>query len=330
MKAAAVVRAEAGVRICRTGSVRGNRVCAIMMPLGTAPCATPGAGILLLAALTFPGIVQSQPKAAYLGAAACGKCHPAELAKQSGSAHARSLFPAAQHPLAGSFAPDGELVRPPRYHFQFRRSGGRLTLHAFDGRDSIDLPIDWAFGAGEQAVTFVSRLDAEWYLEHYFTYYAAIGALAPTPGQTGLRSDTLTLAMGLKYRAAEPVSGIVKCFQCHSTGPPVADPADQIQPAELGVRCEACHGPGAPHAEAASQGRIQDARRFIRNPARMSAADLNQFCGECHRAPEGGPAVNHYKAWDVRYQPVYFAQSSCFVKSKGRLSCLTCHNPHEE
>jgi predicted CXXCH cytochrome family protein len=61
----------------------------------------------------------------------------------------------------------------------------------------------------------------------------------------------------------------------------------------------------------------------------MRAAEVNRLCGECHRAPGAGPEPNMAKAWTVRFQPVYLAQSRCLQKSGGALSCITCHDPHE-
>lgn len=277
---------------------------------------------LLRVWLLLPAALTAQ-NASYVGAETCGKCHAAQFSGQSASAHAHALARAAQHPLAGSFVPGQELLRPPRFHFQFRRTGTELRVAVSDGKDTSDVPIEWAFGSGEQAVTFVSRLDSNWYLEHYFTYYSAIRALAPTPGHEGYRSNTLALARGVLYRSVDPISGVVKCFECHSTGPPGIGAGQEIHPAELGVRCEACHGPGSLHAKAAGQ-------RLIQNPGRMSASEINQLCGKCHRAPQDGPLNDSNKAWNVRHQPIYLSRSSCFLKSKGALSCLTCHDLHRE
>jgi Cytochrome c554 and c-prime len=290
----------------------------------------PGSRIMLCFALFVWGSELSAQSNSYVGALACGKCHAARLAGQSASAHAHALSLAAQHPMAAYFAPETELVRPPRFHFHFRRVGTELHVTVSDGGETSDLPIEWAFGAGNQAVTFVTRLDADWYLEHYFTYYSAIRGLAPTPGHQGYRSNTLALARGVGYRSVDPVSGIVKCFECHSTGPPHIGANREIQPAELGVRCEACHGPGKLHVGAASAGQLEQAKKLIQNPRRMSASGINQFCGNCHRAPQDGPLSNADKAWNVRHQPIYLAQSACFLKSKGTLSCLTCHDMHQE
>ncbi|MGE0406884.1 MAG: multiheme c-type cytochrome, partial [Candidatus Korobacteraceae bacterium] len=270
----------------------------------------------------------SQEAPAYVGANTCGICHPTQLSVQSLSAHAHSISPAAEHPLAGAFAPVEELIRPPRYHYQFQRDGNELRVRISDPKESVEVPLDWAFGAGEQAVTFVSRLNEDWYLEHYFSYYAATGKLGPTPGHMGMRSNTLELAMGLQYRSLDPAVGILQCFQCHSTAPPIVGHENSIRPAELGVRCEACHGPGSLHVQAVSGGDMAKVRAQILNPRRMSASDLNQLCGRCHRAPIGGPEVDFRNAWNVRHQPIYLSRSDCFLKSKGSLSCLTCHDAH--
>ncbi len=45
--------------------------------------------------------------------------------------------------------------------------------------------------------------------------------------------------------------------------------------------------------------------------------------------PAEGVATNFDNPWNVRHQPVYFSQSKCFLQSGGKLSCNTCHNPHE-
>jgi hypothetical protein len=61
----------------------------------------------------------------------------------------------------------------------------------------------------------------------------------------------------------------------------------------------------------------------------MSAAGINDLCGACHRMPAPpGVATDWSEPWNVRHQPVYLAESECFNRSRGKLSCLTCHDPH--
>jgi hypothetical protein len=280
--------------------------------------------LLTCAAAADPPIDAGQR---YVGAASCALCHRTEAEQQSTSAHAHALSPA--NGRLQLFRAEADLFRPPRYRFRFLTDDGRLRVAISDSNDTLELPIEWAFGAGKQATTFVGRLDSDRYLEHYFSYYAASSSFGATPGQIGYPSNTLSLASGLTYPTVDPVIGIVKCFECHSTGTPVIGSGNEIAPLELGVRCEACHGPGGRHVDAVVQGRTTIARTLIRNPTRLSGERMNQVCGKCHRTLNPNTTFDWNKPWNVRQQPVYLSQSACFLKSKGKLSCLTCHSPHQ-
>ncbi len=175
-------------------------------------------------------------------------------------------------------------------------------------------PGDWAFGAGDQAITFVTRVDAEHYREEAQSWYRRLNGYASTPGARS--------AAGTPYRIFDPSGNILRCFSCHSTGPISLAPDDAIVPLELGVRCEVCHGPGAAHAR-------DPAQAHPTNPGRLAADKLNDFCGACHRMPLGAAeTVDFRDPWNVRHQPPTLAASACFRKSNGRLTCLTCHSPH--
>lgn len=129
---------------------------------------------------------------------------------------------------------------------------------------------------------------------------------------------------GVAYKTFAPEANILRCFRCHSTGALGISESRAIVPAEQGVHCEACHGAGAAHAAKPSHDNIT-------NPKRRTAAELNDLCGQCHRMPPArGVTTNFENPWNVRHQPVYFSQSACFLKSGGKLSCLGCHNPHED
>ena len=262
----------------------------------------------------------------YAGAAACASCHPAQALRQASTGHALALRRTADHPLAAAFFREYKQTRPPDFQFEFR-AGPAVRISRLS--NAVEVPIDWAFGAGSQAVTFVSRVDARHYVELFFSYYRVLDKLAPTPGQQDLQPNGLAEAAGLYYRTRDPQTGIDGCFTCHSTGPIQFDATQAIQPAEEGVRCEACHGPGERHAAAAKAGNA-GAARLIDNPARWTADRQLNFCGRCHRPPAAnGAQIDFSYAWNVRHQPVYLARSACFRQSNGALSCITCHQPHE-
>jgi hypothetical protein len=215
---------------------------------------------------------------AFVSSKACAPCHSEIYQAQSGTAHSRALAAA-----------------------------------------SVDAPVraDWAFGAGAQAVTYVSRIDEDSYLEHPLSFYSKSKTLGRTPGhQEG--------SSGVRYRMFAPDAAILRCFGCHSTGTLQLQPSRTIRPYEAGVRCESCHGPGEAHVRAPSKANIS-------NPRLLSGAEMNEDCGTCHRMPPAaGVATNWENAWNVRHQPVYLSQSRCFLESNGRLRCTSCHDPHRD
>jgi len=219
--------------------------------------------------------------------------------------------------MAGTFR-SGPILRRGQYQFQFLD----FELRAVDPVNSMQIPLEWAFGAGSQAVTFVTRVEAGWYVELAYSYYPALPGFALTPGHAERQPKGLEEAVGLVYKAEDPESGIKGCFECHSTGPVGTRTDGALEPLQAGVQCEACHGPGSAHVAAPE--RIKPA-----NPGRMSATALNENCGRCHRPPASDPEhIDWNYAWNIRHQPVYLSQSDCFLKSNGRLSCLTCHDAH--
>lgn len=286
----------------------------------TGPSALLAGRLIVIAGLAAGWPLAGQDE--FVGAAVCGSCHTAQLAEQSASGHARSLSHPTNHALARNFEPAGIVTRPPAFQFQYSRTREELRVRAYDAENIMDIPLDWAFGAGEQAVTFVTRVNEEWYLEHSQSYYAGAQGFALTPGQAELTPTDLPQAMGHLYKTLDSATGIVGCFECHSTGPVGVGPENVLRPTELGVRCESCHGPGVGHAAAGD-------RALITNPANLDANQQNEFCGKCHRPPAAQneqPDWNY--VWNVRHQPLYLAESNCFTRSEGALSCLTCHEPH--
>lgn len=277
------------------------------------------AGVFLAAGVAAPQ--------QFIGAQRCAACHPKEFAQQSASEHAHALARVGNHTLADSFFPRTPVHRAPGVSYRFRRAQQGWEVIISRGERTLELPLEWAFGAGAKAVTFVSRMDGDDYVEFHLSYYRALRSLGVTPGHTDAPAKGLKDAAGVLYPEFDPEPNLMRCFQCHSTGPLSLDSGLAVEPHELGVRCEDCHGPGAAHAAAAAAGR--DARALIENPKHLTAQQLNMFCGRCHRAPDAtGAAIDWSNAWNVRHEPIYLSRSACFRLSGGAVSCLTCHDPH--
>lgn len=219
-------------------------------------------------------------------------------------------------PLRGSAAADYAGSEACRACHPGEFAGQSASGHARAlARSANAQPGEWAFGAGVQAITFVSRVDRENYRELGQTWYRALNAYAITPGHLDDR--------GILFRTFDPAARILRCFACHTTGPLTIGEGDRILPHELGVRCEVCHGPGTAHAADPSQNRL-------RNPAHMAPIEMNAFCGQCHRLDlETGDELTNLRDPRILRSPArMLAASACFQKSNNRLNCVTCHSPH--
>src|SRR5690349_7208656 len=177
----------------------------------------------------------SATPASYVGAQICRACHPGQFTSQSASGHAGALSRASDHK---DFPAGIEFTRETQYRYEILREDSGLRVHINNGADLMDLQLEWVFGAGRQASTFVTRVNQDWYLENYATWYAATNSYGPTPGQEAVRPKSISDAAGVLYSITDPKFGIKGCFECHSTGPvSFADNGD-AKVNENGVRCE--------------------------------------------------------------------------------------------
>ena len=176
-------------------------------------------------------------------------------------------------------------------------------------------PGDWAFGAGLQAITFVTRIDRESYREDGLSWYRSLNGYAITPGQHDEK--------GVVFRTFDPGARILTCFACHSTGPLSIGKDEEVIPHELGVRCEVCHGP----ARGARQ------RSRPQSPAHSRATDRRWHESLLRPVPPHRFRNRAKRLTDLRDprnardQTLRLAASACFLRSNGRLNCLTLPRP---
>lgn len=259
----------------------------------------------------------------YAGSAACAECHPALARAQDPTHHAQALHDASQVE-ARTPLPEPKWVPDPQVSVAYRitRHGEQLGVEGQAGPNQEWQPVQWAFGSGHQGITFVGKTSDNLYVESALTYYRhtgwdfTVGFLGNPPEE---RQQHPT---GHRLTATE----IYDCFHCHSAGARQSPSGVVLDGMEQGVRCESCHGPGAAHIQAARAGRPHEG---IQSLLTLSARDSVAACAACHRSttPRGlrpdDPVV-------VRFAPVGLQQSRCFRESGNRLSCVTCHNPHED
>jgi nitrate reductase cytochrome c-type subunit len=249
----------------------------------------------------------------------CVACHTAQTKFQSGTSMAHAAETIAEcgvlrsHPLLKSRLGD--------YDYRIERRGSQSFYTVSDTTGSLTLPIKYAFGLGEAGQTYILEKDGEFF-ESFVSYYKALNGLDITMGDQLLHPGNLKEAAGRRIGIHE----IQVCFGCHTTNA-FHDGALDESKLVPGVQCEHCHGPSENHLAGLKSGNAQ----LFKMPSikNMTAEESTNFCGQCHRTWEYVAEHGPHNISNVRFQPYRLTNSKCFDVDDKRISCVACHNPHE-
>ena len=294
---------------------------------------------LALAAADFAGAVQ------------CAPCHRAQYDKQRLSHHAGSLAPILKSALPRKLA--GHTVRESNgLAFTYAMSPNGISVSVARGGEQSSATLEWAFGAGVQGITPVGRIGSR-YFEHRVSWYPREGRAGLTIGHHAAAPDPIAEALG-HLQSAET---IYRCFNCHATGVQTGPDLSGMRP---GIECERCHGPGAIHVEQRTLDVMvggpseESSDASIVNPGKLPPEIRDDVCAQCHLAGDArvlqpgkdyldfrpGTALgdvvaifsvpqtikgSHFVALD-QFEQV--KMSRCWTVSKGKMGCISCHDPH--
>jgi len=262
----------------------------------------------------------AQPEPTYRAVRVCATCHPAQAKPQPATSMAHALETVPECGILRSHALLTFHKGP--YFYKIERQGDQSTYTVSDGTETLVVPIKYALGLGSAGQTYVFEKDGALY-ESYVSFYREINGLDVTLGDYNLRPTNLTEAAGRLLGERE----ITLCFGCHSTNSTI-DAKFQPQSLIPGVQCERCHGDASQHLQSLRQGESKTfAMRDLRG---MTAEDSTQFCGQCHRTWEQIAANGPHGQANVRFQPYRLTNSKCFDADDKRISCIACHDPHNE
>jgi hypothetical protein len=272
-------------------------------------------------------VSREDPDTSFVGSATCARCHPGEAFRHARSGHARTLTPVAESGAARTL--DGKVFDDEErgVTFHYRLTGDELAVSVPERLDNDRFPLAWAFGSGEHAITYLTlipnRAGETVGIEHRVSMYGKENRLGLTPSHAGLEASQPVEWFGRVMRDEK----LAACIGCHTTTAEIG--RDGLTRLQANVGCERCHGPGAQHVREADRQRAISALPF--GSAATSAEEQIRMCGECHRHPDRlhETAVSTDNPHLARFQPVGLMQSACFRKSSGRMSCTTCHDPHE-
>lgn len=277
------------------------------------------AGHLLALAAYLCAISGASYAQEYVGSATCEECHETEYKEQAGSRMAHALRRIDGSPIAEAMLKEGH---SPDKRMTYKQGADGIIVREKGFSDTVTLK--WAFGTG-QGTTAVGLLDGQ-YIAHRFSYYSRLKGLAVTFGHPAHPTSPI-----VELGVLQDSRTIFQCFNCHGTNAQMGPNGPVLTQYMPGVQCERCHGPGGAHVKAAKVGEPpQQIRSTILNPGRFSPKALIEFCGQCHRLPKPdmGTRPELVNPISVRFAPIGLLASRCF-RFGHKISCLTCHNPHE-
>ena len=290
----------------------------------------------------------------YVGSRVCAQCHAPIWNKYARTDMGRSMSeitPALLQkiPTSASIFDD----RTHR-HFDVHAENEKLFQSEYEiGEGGKEVyrethPVDWIIGSGANGFGALLRR-SDFLFEAPLSFYSKTQSWALSPGYE----------FG-DYGFNRPI--LSGCIACHSGRPQAVLNGNGrflVPPfLELAIGCENCHGPGAAHVREMREGVSSEggATHSIVNPAKLKPWLADNICMSCHQTGDamvlrpgrdyrdfkpGTPLDNTLAIFMVpprRDSPQtdllehYFSMtlSKCYRSTGGRLSCISCHDPHVE
>ncbi|MGP0068921.1 MAG: multiheme c-type cytochrome, partial [Isosphaeraceae bacterium] len=289
----------------------------------------------------------TRPEVGYVGDAACIRCH-AEIA-ETYRQHpmGRSLSSIDEAPATVDDVADGRvLFEADGLEYAIERRDGRV-FHQETRRDSSgrviarnEAQVRFVLGSGNQGASFLIDRDG-------FLFQSPIGWYS--------RERRWDLSPG--YRKNNPHFDrpvLSTCLYCHANRvEPVKGTMSRYRPPIFrgqAIGCERCHGPGELHLK--HPGLVDGRDTTIVNPAALEPSRRDAVCEQCHlmgqqrvvkldrQDDDFRPGLPFSSVWSVfertsgadadRFvgQVEQMHESRCFRDSRGRLGCISCHDPH--
>ena len=288
--------------------------------------------------------------AGYVGSEACGRCHRKIYDSYIQTDMGRSMV-LVDSAFLERFPSSASMINErTNHHFEVFARDGKLYESEYatspDGKDIFrnTQQIDFVVGAAANGFGGIVQR-GDYLFEAPLSYFTSIKGWDFSPGYEFV-----------DYGFGRPI--LPACARCHSGRPELAPEGNGHfgRPPffELAIGCENCHGPGRAHIE--EQADISRVPGSIVNPEKLSPWLADNICMPCHQTGDarvlregktyadirpGTPLDNTLSVFMVPFDRgsppqsdllehyLSMRLSKCY-RSSGKLSCITCHDPHAE
>jgi hypothetical protein len=299
---------------------------------------------------TAPAHQSAAGNPGYVGSRVCSKCHPSIYESFVGSDMGRSMSQIT--PTLLEKIPTSATIVDPKLNRRFEvfaRDGALYQSESetiASGKEVFreTRKLDWIIGSGANGSGAIVK-QGDYLFEAPLSFYAKPSGWALSPGYE----------FG-DYGFNRPI--LEGCIACHSGQPePILNGNGRFREPpfrELAIGCENCHGPGQSHVAAARMGTSLGP---IVNPAKLSPWLADNICMSCHqtgdaRVLQAGKTYRDFRPGaelddtvsiflvpfgresapkdDLLEHYLSMRLSKCYRKSGGHLTCISCHDPHEQ
>ena len=290
------------------------------------------------------------PKTDYVGIQNCRSCHEEIYKTFIHTGMGRSFDRATPAKSDATYGPHALVYdeRADLYYFPyFQDSVLFIREFRLENGDTVYQRVErvaYIVGSGQHTNSHIIDINGYIY-QAPITFYTQEGKWDLAPGFRAGENLRFTRALNSE------------CITCHNHFPtPVEGSLNKFSYMPSGIECERCHGPGEIHARARLAGKVVDTSKVadftIVNPRRLSRELQMDLCQRCHL--QGVAVLNEGKTfYDFKpgmrlsevmnvFLPRFTSSHERFIMAsqadrlrlspcyKGsRMSCITCHNPHQ-